>query len=491
VHLRRSSPFIFACILLAVAGPVRAQLPRTLTVGWYDWPPYSMRIIDGVTETLTGVDIEIARQLFAQMGIVPDFVRGDFETLIQGLERGEVDVVFGAMLAPEREVYASFSAPYRVLDIRLFVPRDGRVHPSKHRNLEELLEDLARQQARIGSGFPGRVETAFRSHPVLGPLLAESGFERELIEDAASGSIDGVLGSRLAAHTLIRDLGLAGSFSEYPLDLGNEPVHAMFSRATVSPEVVTAFNREIANLETSGGTRRIARHYLLPVVLSQTISAPWFFWIEVFGTVAFALSGLILARREDYDVVGALVLAALPAMGGGIVRDLILNRHPVWIFRSPVFALIVLGTVVVGYPVLRIASAIERKRGVELKMPEMLVEVTDAIGLSAFIVGGVLATLEVDVEPLWLWGTLMAGLTGAGGGIIRDVVRHDAGNPLIKGTFYEEIALIWGCGLAVFLTAVRSDPSPTLMLVAVLVTMAGAFTTRMVAIAFKVKSPLF
>ena len=53
------------------------------------------------------------------------------------------------------------------------------------------------------------------------------------------------------------------------------------------------------------------------------------------GTAAFALSGVVLAYGGQYTLFGALVLAALPAVGGGIVRDLLLQRDPLGVVRSP------------------------------------------------------------------------------------------------------------------------------------------------------------
>ena len=66
------------------------------------------------------------------------------------------------------------------------------------------------------------------------------------------------------------------------------------------------------------------------------------------GTVAFALSGVVLVYGGQYTLFGALVLAALPAVGGGIVRDLLLQRDPLGVVRSPEALLSVFGTVLAG-----------------------------------------------------------------------------------------------------------------------------------------------
>jgi polar amino acid transport system substrate-binding protein len=88
---------------------------------------------------------------------------------------------------------------------------------------------------------------------------------------------------------------------------------------------------------------------------------------------------------------------------------------------------------------------------------------------------------------------LLAALTGAGGGIVRDVIRSDANNPFLKGTFYAEIALLWGWILSIFLMwyANRLDYKPAEISLAVVVTLGGALLTRMAVFYLRVKSPMY
>jgi hypothetical protein len=72
-----------------------------------------------------------------------------------------------------------------------------------------------------------------------------------------------------------------------------------------------------------------------------------------------------------------------------------------------------------------------------------------------FSVIGVIVAVESGASPLWLWGPLLAMLTGAGGGIMRDVIRADSNMPSLKGEFYAEVALIWGFLFSLFLSRIR------------------------------------
>ena len=117
----------------------------------------------------------------------------------------------------------------------------------------------------------------------------------------------------------------------------------------------------------------------------------------------------------------------------------------------------------------------------------------DALGLAAFTVIGVVVAVEARSDPLWLWGPLLAALTGAGGGVIRDAIRADANNPFLKGTFYGEVALIWGLALSLFLTwyANLLDYKPGEITLAVVITVMGALLTRMAVFHFRVRSPMY
>jgi polar amino acid transport system substrate-binding protein len=88
---------------------------------------------------------------------------------------------------------------------------------------------------------------------------------------------------------------------------------------------------------------------------------------------------------------------------------------------------------------------------------------------------------------------LLAALTGAGGGIVRDAIRGDGNNPFLKGTFYAEVALIWGWILSVFLMwyANLLDYKPTEISLAVAVTLIGALLTRMAVFHLRMKSPMY
>ena len=107
----------------------------------------------------------------------------------------------------------------------------------------------------------------------------------------------------------------------------------------------------------------------------------------------------------------------------------------------------------------------------------------DAIGLAAFTVTGVVVVLDTSAQPLWLWGPVAAAIASSFGGLIRDLFRRDRVVTDVRRELYPEIAAVWGLALSLVLEWEGERLQPEEIWLAVMVTIVGVFTTRMVAIA--------
>src|SRR5262249_23708813 len=155
--------------------------------------------------------------------------------------------------------------------------------------------------------------------------------------------------------------------------------------------------------------------YLYPVMLSISTGSYWFFSLVVIATVASAFLGLLLAQGSSYSFLGSLVMASLTALGGGVLRGLVVGRLPVSAIRSPAFFSIVLVTVFIGSLALRLVKipAVRHWLGLKKWTPDQLlplVDFCDALGLTALSIVGVMVALEVQVEPLYLWGPILGAI---------------------------------------------------------------------------------
>jgi polar amino acid transport system substrate-binding protein len=210
------------------------------------------------------------------------------------------------------------------------------------------------------------------------------------------------------------------------------------------------------------------------------------------GTVAFALSGVALAHAGGYTLIGALVLAALPAAGGGVVRDLLLQRQPLGIVRDPAILLTIIGTVLLGKAFFRFTILIGAQ-GVIKSLQSgrlggtLIIELCDALGLAAFLVVGVMAALDASAYPLWLWGPVSATITASFGRLMRDLVCRHQEIAKVQSELYPEIAVIWGLALSLFLGWEALRLRTEEIRLAVVVTILCAFLTRMAALRYGLK----
>ncbi|HET6450852.1 MAG TPA: trimeric intracellular cation channel family protein [Spirochaetia bacterium] len=199
--------------------------------------------------------------------------------------------------------------------------------------------------------------------------------------------------------------------------------------------------------------------------------------IEVVGVLAFSMTGIFEARRLKMDIVGVYSLAMITAFGGGTVRDLFLQRHPLfWIQNWPYDAAIL---------ILSLISVLILKqiRSKHNKALVMVVTVFDALGVGLFSVLGAEYSLEVYPGNYFI-SVLMGVVTGCFGGVIRDIVGNQVPSVFKKSQLYATCSLA-GCVMYVLLAWSGLPQVVSLSLSAGVV-----FAVRMLAVRYDVKLPV-
>lgn len=133
------------------------------------------------------------------------------------------------------------------------------------------------------------------------------------------------------------------------------------------------------------------------------------YWADLAGVAVFAVSGALAAGRKGLDILGVVVVAALTAVGGGTTRDLLLDRHPIFWIADPTY-LVVIGLAALA----TIAYARVRPP------PVSALQVADAMGLALFAISGAQIAESAGLAPIIV--VLMGTMTGAAGGVLRDVL---------------------------------------------------------------------
>jgi uncharacterized membrane protein YeiH len=154
--------------------------------------------------------------------------------------------------------------------------------------------------------------------------------------------------------------------------------------------------------------------------------------VSLVGTIAFALSGVMAAAEASMDWLGGFVVAAVAAIGGGTVRDLLLGETPVFWVQDEWPLVVALVTAGLAIVVLRFRPSIDPRRTVWYVA-------SDAVGLAAFVVVG--TSVALDAGSSNFVAAVMGITTGVGGGVIRDVLARRTPIVLI-GEIYAVAGLI-------------------------------------------------
>jgi uncharacterized membrane protein YeiH len=185
--------------------------------------------------------------------------------------------------------------------------------------------------------------------------------------------------------------------------------------------------------------------------------------IDLIGTVVFAIEGASAAVQGNLDILGLMVLAFATALGGGMIRDVLIGAVPpnsIRDWRYPAVAF--LG----GAAVFFLNSFVSR-------VPGPLLTTLDAAGLALFAVAGAAKALDFGIHPLM--AILMGGVTGVGGGTIRDVLLARVPT-VLRSDVYAAAAL---AGAAAMILVLKMKLRPA---IATTAGIAVCFTLRMVAV---------
>ncbi|MDD6467579.1 MAG: trimeric intracellular cation channel family protein [Erysipelotrichaceae bacterium] len=142
------------------------------------------------------------------------------------------------------------------------------------------------------------------------------------------------------------------------------------------------------------------------------------FLIEIVGTISFAVSGSILAMERECDLFGVIVLGCVTAIGGGILRDILLGIHPPIAFQHPLYAIIAIVTSLFSFYLVYINKITFKKYRRLLDWADIIF---DSVGLGIFVIIGINTALVHQFDSAFL--VLFIGLiTGIGGGVLRDMM---------------------------------------------------------------------
>lgn len=195
--------------------------------------------------------------------------------------------------------------------------------------------------------------------------------------------------------------------------------------------------------------------------------------LSMVGVAVFAISGVLAAARKGFDLFGVVVIALVTAIGGGTLRDMLLDRRPIfWIGDT-------------NYLYVSVAAALLALWWVHHRRPPLkLLLYADALGLALFTISGTRIAYELGSGPVV--SVLMGCITGVAGGVFRDVLSAEIPLLLRDREVYATASLAGAIVYLLLHTQAGFDQTP-----AAICGIASVAVIRFVAIALKLRVPPF
>jgi len=151
--------------------------------------------------------------------------------------------------------------------------------------------------------------------------------------------------------------------------------------------------------------------------------------IDLIAVAVFAVSGCLAAGRKALDLVGVFVIAVVTAVGGGTLRDLLLDRHPIFWIQDANFLYVIAAAVVATLLYVRFRPP-----------PDQILRIADAVGLSVYAIVG--AQLTEDRGRPAVVAVALGTLTATAGGVLRDLLCNDIPILFREGYLYATAAAV-------------------------------------------------
>jgi uncharacterized membrane protein YeiH len=194
--------------------------------------------------------------------------------------------------------------------------------------------------------------------------------------------------------------------------------------------------------------------------------------LSLVGVGVFAASGALAAGRKGFDLLGVMVIAGVTAIGGGTIRDVLLDRHPIFWIADPMQLVVILAAAVLTLVWVRFR-----------RPPWTALLVADALGLALFTVSGTQVAEQRGLPGII--AVVMGTITGSAGGVLRDILSGEVPLLLRHTELYATASIV---GSSVYLLAKNLGLATTPAALLGMVTVAAI---RFAAILWRLRLPVF
>ncbi|MET0858058.1 MAG: transporter substrate-binding domain-containing protein [Telluria sp.] len=229
----------------------------TKTVRWYDDAPYSYRGPDG---QITGFDADLTRAILKRMGCEAVFVEMPWARALAELEAGRLDVLPSSFRSAERDAFAYFSKPSLQSPNLLYLGPKAR-SAYKLSKLDDIIGTRFQLGVQIGVSY-GDVFDKLKANPRFKENQVSITQRRNAWKMMELGRIDGMIADEASAALELQQLGLADTLTPSGVIVSTNTAMVAFSKRSVSPQDVAAFNKALQAMIADGEYRKIRERYL-------------------------------------------------------------------------------------------------------------------------------------------------------------------------------------------------------------------------------------
>jgi polar amino acid transport system substrate-binding protein len=251
-HVLRTCGVIILLLFIS-AGPTFAE---ELSLGWEDWQPY--QYMDS-SENVTGLDIELSQAIFGNFDYQLTLEEMPWKRHLINVREGRTDLAASASKTPEREEYALFSDPYRTESAVMYVRKEdaGKYNFNK-------LEDIIGTEFKLAvtrGYYYGEAFDELKKNPEFMNNIREVNDNQLAQRQLSLSRVDGFLEDPIAATLELKEEGLLDKV-EILMPIYSDNIYIMFSKKSVSPDIVKAFNSSLEELRENGVYDQIMNKYL-------------------------------------------------------------------------------------------------------------------------------------------------------------------------------------------------------------------------------------
>jgi polar amino acid transport system substrate-binding protein len=234
----------------------KAMPECSVRLGFDVWEPYQYVDVDG---QIRGADVEVIGHILSKMNCEVEYLQGTWVSLLEDIQKGNVDMLLGASRTEAREQFAMFSAPYRMEEFTLYIRKDDEIR-ANYQDITDFIENGSKigvvGDYYYGPRISALLDGEMTSDNFVTGIMGELNIARLLDLD-----IDGFLEDSFVGASMLRRKGLGSYIVAHSFTVNTGDIFVMFSKDSVEPEMVTKFNQHLQTFKNSGEYEKIMAKY--------------------------------------------------------------------------------------------------------------------------------------------------------------------------------------------------------------------------------------